>query len=132
MYNRYVIDQVLKTGKRVKLLPFIENGFNNFSDNIIEKIKLKLDNDSIEKEMFNAGGITTWTFENGGKVKLLDSPCYDNNIKRCREYGELRLLPNFSLQKCIFDYESISIDGVSVEGIRNIISEMWQNFNSCM
>ena len=127
-----VVDFVVEKGKRVKLLPYIEKGFHNYSKMIIEQVKDRLDKTTISKKVFCEGGITTWLFENGGKVKLLDSPCYDHSIDRCREYGELRLLPNLSLQKCIFDKDSVSLDGLSDVEIRNRINELWQNFNKCL
>jgi cyclic pyranopterin phosphate synthase len=127
-----VIEHVIKSGKRVKLLPYIEESFNNFSESIIEDIKKKASEQAISKTEFSAGGITTWEYEGGGKVKLLDSPCYDHSIDRCREYGELRLLPDFSLQKCIFSRDSVSIKGMTVEEIREVISELWQSFNTCI
>ena len=127
-----VVDSVITKGKRVKLLPFIEEGFNNYSVDSIEWIKNRLDDSAISKETFDAGGITTWTFSGGGKVKLLNSPCYDHNIEHCREYGELRLLPDMSLQKCIFDNNVVKLDGLSDAEIKNHIVDLWQSFNKCL
>ena len=127
-----VVDTVIEKGKRVKLLPYIEDGFNNYSNEIIGQVRERLDKSSISKEVFEEGGITTWLFDGGGKVKLLDSPCYDHNIERCREYGELRLLPDLSLQKCIFDKDSVSIAGLADDEIRERITDLWRNFTKCI
>ncbi len=127
-----VVDEVIKKGKRVKLLPYIEDGFNNFSKEIMEKLEKTMDGTAETKTVFSDEGIITWTFPNGGKVKLLESPCYDHNIDRCREYGELRLLPDLSLQKCIFDNESVSLKDLSDDEVRETISEMWKSFNKCL
>ncbi len=126
-----VIEYALSKGKRIKLLPYIERGFNNYSSEIIQLVTSKLDNKAISKEIFKAEGITNWIFDNNGKVKLIESPCYSKNVTMCREYGELRLLPNLSLQKCIFDNEPVSLINRSKEDIQSIVSELWNSFNSC-
>ena len=127
-----VVEYTLNKGKRVKLLPFIERGFNNYSSEIIEKVSKKLDENASSKERNNLEGITTWRFENGGKVKMIDSPCYSRNILMCREYGELRLLPDLSLQKCIFDNGAVSLSGHRKEEMQQIITDLWQSFDKCL
>ena len=91
-----------------------------------------MDKKSANKSVFDKDGIIVWEFEGGGKVKLLESPCYDHSISRCREYAELRLLPDQRLQGCIFDRNTVSIKGMSSEDIRNTISDMWKKFDHCM
>jgi len=127
-----VVDRVIESGKRIKLLPFIEREFNNYSANIIKEVSSRLDQTACKKQTFEKEGIITWEFDNGGKVKLLDSPCYSHNIMTCREYGELRLLPDLSLQKCIFDTCSVSIKDKSPEEIRKIMKEQWESFDKCL
>ena len=126
-----VIDEVIKSGKRVKILPYIEKGRNNLSKEIMKQLETTMDEFADTKSEFSAGGIITWTFKNGGKVKLLKSPCYDHNINRCREYGELRLLPDLSLQKCIFDKTRVPLKDLSDEEIKETISNMWNHFDMC-
>ena len=91
-----------------------------------------MDEKSIEKYDDKNAGIITWTFSNGGKVKLLDSPCYKHDINTCREYGELRLLPDLTLQKCIFDSKTISIKNLSDLKIQEMILALWVSFNKCI
>lgn len=127
-----VVSDVVNAGKRIKLLPFIEDGFNNYSKNIIERVSAKFDETAVDKSHDVKAGIITWTFPGGGKVKLLDSPCYKHDIKTCREYGELRLLPDLSLQKCIFDANPVSIKELSDMEIKEMIIKLWQSFNKCL
>ena len=124
-----VVNYVAENGKRVKLLPFIEEGFHGYSKDIIESIKASMDAKSIKREESVMAGIISWTLAGGGRVKLLNSPCYDHSIERCREYGELRLLPNLSLQKCIFDKATVSVRNMTVDEIRETITDLWNSFN---
>lgn len=131
--NAYdVVADVIDSGNRIKLLPFIEKGFNNFSKDIIDQISDELDDKAIIKECDEKIGITSWIFQNGGKVKLLNSPCYKRDINTCREYGELRLLPDFSLQKCIFDEKTLSIRDLTDSEIQRMIVDLWKSFNKCL
>lgn len=130
IYN--VVENVINTGKRIKLLPFIEKGFNNYSKDIIEQISKKLDTMSIMKEYDEKAGIISWKFHGGGKVKLIESPCYNHNIYTCREYGEIRLLPDLSLQKCIFAEKTISLKKLTDNEIKEMIVDLWKSFNKCL
>ena len=130
------IDDVLRytvsRGKRIKLLPFIEEGFKNYSQEYLSEIRHKLNSSAIQRTEIGNQGLEIWDFEGGGRVKLLLSPCYDGNISRCREYGELRLLPDMTLKSCIFQNDAVSIRDADVEGIRRIIEQQWRDFNSCI
>lgn len=130
------IDDVIKftisRGKRIKLLPFIEEGFNNYSQEYLSGIRRKLNSAAEKWEEIDNQGIEIWDFEGGGRVKLLLSPCYDGNIGRCREYAELRLLPDMTLKSCVFEKNSATINDLNVEEIRRIIEQQWREFNSCM
>lgn len=127
-----VVADVIDAGKRIKLLPFIEEGFNNYSMDIIKEVSDELDVTAIIKDHDEKAGIVSWTFQNGGKVKLLDSPCYKHDINTCREYGELRLLPDLTLQKCIFDEKTVSIKDLTDSEIKEMIVNLWKSFNKCL
>lgn len=127
-----VLDSVIKQGRRVKLLPYIENGFRNLSGEIMSSVSADMDGKAKKKTVLDKEGIIVWEFENGAKVKLLESPCYDHNIGRCREYAELRLLPDLSLQGCIFDRNRYSIKNMESEAIRDKMKEMWNRFERCV
>lgn len=127
-----VIDSVIKQGRRVKLLPYIEKGFRNLSSEIVSSVSVDMDGKAKKKTVLEKEGVIVWEFETGAKVKLLESPCYDHNIRRCREYAELRLLPDQSLQGCIFDKNRYSIKDMESETIRRKMKEMWDCFDRCV
>lgn len=124
-----VLNFIGKTKKRIKLLPYIEDKFLNLSKSLIKEVNNKLDDISFEKNIEIKSGITWWKLNNGGEVKLLDTPCYSKNIKTCKNYGEVRLLPNLKLQKCIFNSENIDIG--DLKNIDAVLKECWNNFNEC-
>jgi cyclic pyranopterin phosphate synthase len=91
-----------------------------------------MDEKSVEKYHDENAGVISWIFPNGGKVKLVDSPCYKHDIKTCREYGELRLLPDLTLQKCIFSSKTVSIKDLSDAAIKEMIITLWESFTKCL
>ncbi|SCX84433.1 Molybdenum cofactor biosynthesis enzyme MoaA [Lachnospiraceae bacterium XBB2008] len=127
-----VIDHVIGSVKQIKLLPYLEDGFNNISAGIIRRVTDILDSTYASKSLDDEQGLTIWTFGNGGQVKLLQSPCYDRRIDLCRSHGELRLLPDLSLQKCIFDPASVPLKDLSIDEIRHTVSDMWSSFEQCI
>ncbi len=127
-----VLEHVIRDGKRLKLLPYIEDGFHNYSEKLIISIREKMNSVAVSSDYDAKSGISSWFFDTGAKVKLLDSPCYDHNIERCRDYGELRLLPDLSLQKCIFENSTVKLDGLTDLEIRNAITDLWSSFNYCL
>lgn len=127
-----VLGYVVSHGKRIKLLPYIERGFNNYSNQIIEEITNRLNKEDNHSMRYEKQGITVWEYGNGGKIKLIDSPCYEHNMNKCREYGELRLLPGMYLQSCIFDDNPIFIGDMSAETIRNTMADLWEKFTECI
>lgn len=124
-----VLKFIEKTNKRVKLLPYIENQFLNLSEIFIKDVNEKLDKISLKKDVDVKSGITWWKLEKGGEVKLLDTPCYSKNIKTCKNYGEIRLLPNLKLQKCIFNSEIIDIE--DIENLDKTLKNCWESFSRC-
>lgn len=120
-----VIEYVLAHGKRLKLLPYIERGFNNFSEEILARLDEKIRGG--EKISDEVNGLTWWHFPNGACVKLVNSPCYSRNMSVCRAYGELRLLPNLRLQNCIFGSSvPLSID------VEKQFKKLWDDFKVCV
>ena len=116
----------------LSVLPYLEDGFNNISAGIIRRVTDILDSTYASKSLDDEQGLTIWTFGNGGQVKLLRSPCYDRRIDLCRSHGELRLLPDLSLQKCIFDPASVPLKDLSIDEIRHTVSDMWSSFEQCI
>ena len=126
-----VIDHVIEARKQILLLPYVESGLNNISAGIIRRVTDILDSTHSQKSFEDDYRITVWTFGNGGKVKLMKSPCYDRDIDMCKGFGELRILPDLTLQKCRFDDDSIKLGGLTPEEIREKIDEVRNAFNTC-
>lgn len=123
-----VINYSITRGKQLKLLPYLEHDFKNFSAVTINGMdeRLKSFNGKKTRDEFN--GITWWRFPNGAAIKLIDSPCYGKDISKCRAYAEIRLLPSLELQTCIFG-QSVKLNGV--DNIKEILDELWNKFQAC-
>ena len=124
-----IVEFVVARRKRVKLLPFIENGFHNYSKNSINKVTDILNNMRTNYKYNTDQDASYWYFENGACVKMIDSPCYFASIESCRKYGEIRLLPNLSLQTCIFG-KNVKINDITKIG--ELMQDLWDNFNICL
>ena len=61
---------------------------------------------------------------------MIDSPCYKKNIELCKEYGEIRLLPDLSLMNCIFG-KNVSTNDKSDEEIQALLNELFDEMKSC-
>ena len=69
-------------------------------------------------------------FGDNGAVKIIESPCYKKNIQLCREYGEIRLLPDLSLMNCIFG-KPIQTEKLSDDEILDVFYSLFSNMTSC-
>lgn len=125
-----VIEYSKNKGKRVKLLPYLEQDFNNMSSNALSALYAKLDEQSCEKVYHEEEGYYIWTFESGAIVKIINSPCYLKNIGLCKSYGEIRLLPDLSLMNCIFGKKILTKD-MSTEEIEALFIQLWDDMKSC-
>ena len=123
-----VINYSVAHGKRLKLLPYLERDFKNFSAAVMKNLFERFKNFDGEKIRDELNGITWWKFPNGAAIKLLDSPCYEKNIFKCRAYGEIRLLPDLQLQTCIFGR---SVNLKNFNDLKKILDELWDNFQAC-
>lgn len=80
-------------------------------------------------------GALRWVVEKEGKrtvILYIDSPCFDHDIDECREFGELRVHPDLSVQPCIFKEPIIRLN--LDEGKEKVISQMtnlWNDFKHC-
>ena len=129
-FDKVLHSPILKA-RKIKLLPYIEEGFHNFSSEIAEHIVQELDHIALSRSELKTEEIITWQLENQIKVKMVHSPCYSANMESCRSYGEVRLLPNLELQKCIFDKQHYYIDINNKNNIREILKKMWDEFTYC-
>lgn len=124
-----ILKYVVSKGGRIKLLPFLDNKFSNYSEKSMETVKKLLEKEQAEYFFDEQKGIIWWYFSNGATVKLIESPCYTSKFLHCKEYGEVRLLPDVSLQTCIFG-KSHKITNTAE--ILSVFQMLWNNFNSCI
>ena len=133
--NIEAIEQIilfaLKNEIPLKLLPQI--GLNS-SDHFIEYIRPMLEKIAIN--FIDKGtGALKWTIQSGiykTSVLYIDSPCFRQDIETCRNYGEIRVLPDFTLQPCILKSgdEKLSLDK-GREFMIGQFEKLWNNFNHC-
>lgn len=76
-------------------------------------------------------GAIRWLLEKGNhrtSVLYIDSPCFSHDIKRCRNYSEIRILPDFSLQPCILrESETVKLNFTKEkECIKQQFRELWK------
>lgn len=79
-------------------------------------------------------GAKRWVIAKNGhatSVLYIDSPCFYKNIEQCRNYSEIRILPDMSLQSCILSKTRTTIDMSTDSSIINSLSQAWKNFNQC-
>lgn len=125
-----VVEYSINKGKRVKLLPFLDPGFNNYSTEYVKEIVRKLNDSDSESTYSEEEGVYLWTFNNGAAVKIIESPCYDKDINLCKRYGEIRLLPDLSMMNCIFG-KNKSTENKTDEEIFDMFNEMLSEMSAC-
>lgn len=80
-------------------------------------------------------GATRWMVESShhsSVVLYIDSPCFYQNIEECRNYGELRILPNLQMQPCILKNKTELLCLVKgKEFALQQMKQLWKNFNHC-
>lgn len=115
----------------LKLLPQI--GLEG-SDRFINDIQPILKKYAVE--FVNKGtGALRWTIRNGShqtSALYIDSPCFNQDIKTCRNYGEIRIHPNFMLQCCIMKgtKERLRLEN-GKEFVIDQFERLWNDFNHC-
>ena len=80
-------------------------------------------------------GAIRWTVQHQGKsttVLYIDSPCFNKNIQECREFGELRIHPDMSLQTCIMKDKLHKLNlELGKEHTISVMKELWKDFKTC-
>lgn len=64
-------------------------------------------------------------------VLYIDSPCFQKDIHRCKQYGELRILPDFRVQTCILQRASEKLNLGDSKSVIYKLQDLWKNFNHC-
>lgn len=80
-------------------------------------------------------GATRWVLEKDGhktSVLYIDSPCFDKDFEQCRNFAELRVLPDFSLQSCILKDSNVKLDlAAGKDYVLKQLQESWTSFKNC-
>lgn len=80
-------------------------------------------------------GALRWVVERDGKqtvILYIDSPCFDHDIDECREFGELRVHPDLSIQPCIFKMPTTRLNlDEGKETVLNQMANLWSDFKHC-
>ena len=126
-----VLEFALENELPLKLLPQI--GLAG-SDRFKEKIYPLLQEKTVERIDKGTGAIR-YTLEKGNHritVLYIDSPCFTKDIERCRKYGEIRVLPDMTLQSCILKGGTSPL--ALERGKEFVLSQfrvLWKDFDQC-
>ena len=128
---RKLIEFSIKSECPLKLLPQIglkdSDKFKDFIIPIVQEYATAF----VDK----GTGALRWNMEFDGKKSSLlyiDSPCFYNDIISCRNFGEIRINPDFSMQSCILRQPSDKLQiARGKEYVINQLSELWKNFMTC-
>ena len=126
-----VLEFALENELPLKLLPQI--GLAG-SDRFKEKIYPLLQEKAVERIDKGTGAIR-YTLEKGNHritVLYIDSPCFTKDIERCRKYGEVRVLPDMTLQSCILKggTSPLALER-GKEFVLGQFHALWKDFNQC-
>lgn len=125
----------LKMNFGLKILPFISE--KTLKQNQFKKLALDYIVPILGQPKIKAGGALRWEISNGDEyfvIKYVDNPCFDKDFAKCKDYAEIRLLPNLELQSCLLKSENISISKNELnysELINNKVDLLWKNFTNC-
>lgn len=126
-----IVQFALENELPLKLLPQIGlDGSDRFINGILPILK------RYAVEFIDKGtGALRWKLRNNNhqtSVLYIDSPCFNKDITTCRNYGEIRIHPDFKLQSCIIkeSEDQLCLDK-GREYIINQFVSLWNNFNHC-
>ena len=129
---RQMVEFALQEELPLKLLPQIglpkSSDFKNFVFPILNEYAVSCND--------KGTGAIRWLLKKGDKqvsVLYIDSPCLTHDMIRCRNYSEIRILPDMSLQPCI--QRPLEIKRLDLtqgkESIKKQFREAWKNLKNC-
>lgn len=129
---------ILENNINLKILPFINKNTLNYN-NFKKKIIPFLNSLSFNYENQNNGSLKWWIKTYNGEtlnIKYIDSPCFNLDFNTCKNYAEIRLFPDLTLQSCLIDpSKKKRIDFELCEEnfpkLRQLFQQAWQNFTHC-
>jgi cyclic pyranopterin phosphate synthase len=126
-----VMDFAQKHDLLLKLLPDINN---EHSTRLKDEIFFYLD-EIMDSKMNPHNGSIKWKSKSNFQVKYVDAPCFYRDFEKCKNYAEIRLLPDMSLQPCILKAKgydgNFSIKAIESNLIKHKLQEVWNNFTNC-
>lgn len=129
---RQMVEFALQEELPLKLLPQIglpkSSDFKNFVFPILNEYAVSCND--------KGTGAIRWLLKKGDKqvsVLYIDSPCLTHDMIRCRNYSEIRILPDMSLQPCI--QRPLEIKRLDLtqgkESIKKQFREAWKDLKNC-
>lgn len=115
----------------LKLLPQI---LGKNSDRYKDFIIPVLDKYSVEVKDKGCGALR-WVLENKRHrttVLYIDSPCFYNDIETCRNFAEIRIHPDMTVQTCILKDENVKLcfENGNVY-VKQQLQKLWNDFTIC-
>lgn len=130
-YVEDIIDYASKMHRRLKILPLLEGKYkDNQVEYWVENVGQLLFKKGATRTFDIRSGITLWRLKNDTVVKIIPLACAQKDITICRDYAELRLLPNLSFMSCITSKQE-PVFSFKPADIRKQITLLWDNFNEC-
>ena len=129
---RNMVEFALQEELPLKLLPQIglteSKDFKTFVFPILKKYAVSCKD--------KGTGAIRWLLKKGDKrtsVLYIDSPCFTHDVDRCRNYSEIRILPDMSLQPCILRSSGTKRLDLSKgeENIKQQFREVWKSLKNC-
>lgn len=122
----------------LKLLPYVND--KTLKHNEFRKFIIPfLDSISYNYENQNNGSLKWWLKTDNGKtitIKYINSPCFEYEFDICKNYAEVRLLPDLTVQSCLINpIDNLKIDFELCEQnqsqVKSIFQKAWKNFTHC-
>jgi cyclic pyranopterin phosphate synthase len=130
-----IINYCYKYSFNLKILPYISAKTlisNLFKEKAVDYISKRFG-----KELNRGDGSIVWKIKDSTSeltIKYVDSPCFKKDHAICKNYAELRVLPNLYLQNCLLKNSTIFLTNEDLKISKNIIDKIdltWETFTSC-
>lgn len=128
---RNMILFAIKEELPLKLLPQIETDYSHKYKEALYPILEQYAVEFLDKK----SGATRWILEHEGhrtSVLYIDSPCFYRDIAQCKNFSELRIHPDFTIQSCMMKGATDQLELTKgKEYVINQLKQQWINFKDC-
>jgi molybdenum cofactor biosynthesis enzyme MoaA len=126
-----VIEFAQKYDLPLKLLPDINKEHSmQYKEHIFEFL-----DETLDVKTNPQNGSIKWESKSTFQVKYVDAPCFDQDFEKCKNYAEIRLLPDMTLHPCIMksngNSDCVCLTNLDRNAIKNKFQEAWNSFISC-